>query len=218
MSSPKPWWRHWFVAYPIGIVVGVVVAVLAALQVQTHADPVDLPPAGDRIDAAVAALRTDPFYAAPEVASRLTQAERAKITRTLRGADVPTYLVYWNTEGDQGYYLDSDALEQIMAAIGRDGEYAIVNERQESTLRSRGMRHGYVGDEPLNQRIGPGLVAYAHELADQAGEELGEPFDYWGGPGGGFAAGALMAGLGFGCLLLLVWIAGRVVRRRDASS
>jgi len=212
-ARPKLAWRRWYVAWPIALVVAAVVTPLAAMKVSTHATAAKLPPAGDRVSAAVAALRTDHFYVGPEVAHRLTAAQRSEIAQTLQSAKVPAYLVFWSSAGNQGYYIEPDALEEIMAGVGVDGHYAIVNSLQEVTQDSRGLTEPYIDADIVKQRIGTGLLDYAKAMAAAPAERESAPFDYWGGAGGGFGAGLLFVGLGFPVLLLVIWVLGVLVRR-----
>ncbi len=213
-ARPKAWWRRWHVAWPLALVVAAAIAPWIAMRVQTHPKAVVLPPPGDRVTTAVAALRTDHLYVAPEMADRVPAQQRAQIIAALKSASAPAYLVYWNSRGDQGYWIEPDALDQIMAGVGVDGHYAIVNERQQVTARARGLTDPWVDVALVEQRPGPGLLAYAQAMAALPSEpESAGSHDYWGGPGGGIAAGFLMVGIGFPLVVGLVAMAGALFRK-----
>jgi len=215
ITKLKPWWRRWYVAWPTALVVGALIGMVAAFRVQTHV-PEQIAPAGDRVQAAIDALRTQRFYVGPEMAYRLTDEQRAKIEDALKSANAPAYLVYWSSQGDRGYAIDHDALAQIMKGVGVDGHYAIVDERQTATEDARGLTDPYLDQDSLKERLDRGLLDYATAMAALPDQPAEKPFDYMGGPGGGLAAGLLIVGFGFPVLLLVVGVAGAWIRKAQA--
>jgi len=219
MSERKrAWWRRGVWAWLIGLACALVVGPVVGLQ-PVHSEAASIPPSGDRVTAAVAALRTQHFYVAPEVRHLLTADQQKQIAETLDRAKVPAYLVFWASGSDAGYEIEADALDQIMRDVGVDGHYAIIDDRHQlqDDARGPGLRGVYAREGGLQQRLAPALLDYADTMAQAppptASERNEKPFDYWGGRGGGFAAGALFAVLSYGGLLLVVWLLGIAWRK-----
>lgn len=176
-------------------------------------------PTGDRVQAAVDGVRADHFYAAPELRDRLTTSQISAIAKLAADAPTPTYVVYW---GDMsygrygGYRTDYEALDQLMAGVGVRGHYAIVTDGGGTLTASRGLQDPFVDPDLAKGRPDAALTRYVTAFA-AVPAEAGSSYsarseskggsDYWGGPGGGLAAGVLFAGGGFLVLMLLVWLA-----------
>lgn len=211
---------RWRTAILIGLVLAVVTGVGAGLWAgrTPQQEPFDWPPS-DRVQAAVQSLRTDPFYVAPEMRHLLTTDQRSAISSALdRPEGLPLRLLFMHGTTDGGYYLDSDLLDRLAEQLG-DGLYAVVDERMEVTQRDYGVRVSYISDPGVKARPGDGLLSLAGEMANAPTRESTES-DYWGGPGGGFAAGLLIAA-GLSIPIALLWAIVRAVaasRRQEEGA
>ncbi|MEO7350467.1 MAG: hypothetical protein ABIR34_06780, partial [Marmoricola sp.] len=141
----------------LALVAGLVVAFAAGALV--HAADPRLPPPGDRVRAAIAGLEQDHFYVAPEMRNRLTDAQRRTISAALEHGKVPTYLIFWKQTSNAGYYLDSEALDQVIAGVDGDGRYAVIDQLLNATSESRGMADTFVDTDVLVARPDQALLA-----------------------------------------------------------
>lgn len=208
----KPRWRRWYVVWPVALVAAAAVAPWFALRLPASTT-YPIPAPGDRVQQAIDALKVDHFYVGPEFADRMTPEQRQSVITALRSAKTPSYLVYWdNAWSNAGYYLTDDALDQIMKGVGVNGLYSIVDEKQRSTDRQRGVESSYLDPDVLQQRPAQGLLDYAKAMAAVPNQPREHAFDYWGGPGGGIAAGLLFAVLGYLGALVVMFVLGRSYR------
>lgn len=196
----------------LALVAGLTVAFAAGALVRPAG--AELPPAGDRVRAAIDGLKRDRFYVAPEMRNRLTAEQRRTISAALADGRVSTYLIFWKQTSDAGYYLDSQALDQVIAGVGVDGRYASVDQLLNATYESRGMGYTFVDPDVLVARADQALLAYARAMGAEPAEPV-DRSDYWGGPGGGIAAGALFAGGGFLVLLCVIGFVGLLLTRPE---
>ncbi|MEO7352561.1 MAG: hypothetical protein ABIR34_04020, partial [Marmoricola sp.] len=88
-----------------------------------------------------------------------------------------------------------------------DGRYAVIDQLLNATSESRGMADTFVDTDVLVARPDQALLAYARAMGAEPAERV-ERSDYWGGPGGGTAAGIVFAGGGFVVLLCLIGFVG----------
>lgn len=192
------------------VIVGVTVSALVT-QLRSHADAI--PPPGDRVRAAITALKTDHLYIAPDAEDKLTAAQQQTIREAAAQADPQVFITIWNPSRYDGFYLDADALDQITAGVARKGVYLIAGDRTSGTDEQYGVSGGFVSSQ-LTGEFDKALLRYV--AAVDAGDYQngsGESFDYWGGLGGGLAAGGLMALGAYFAAMLIVSI-GRVVAGR----
>jgi hypothetical protein len=174
---------------------------------------------GDRVEEAAAGVQRTGFYIAPELRGQLTASETSRIEQALAGAEVPAFLVWWKPTADAGYNTEYAALDQLRARVGVDGFYAVVAGTRSVLVGTVGYDDVFIDASPQG-RPGPALLRIAEDLAAQRAARPappGERSDYWGGPGGGLAAGLLMVGLGYAVVLLAIWITGRLVRGRGGK-
>ncbi|RYJ05174.1 MAG: hypothetical protein EON52_12940 [Actinomycetales bacterium] len=154
-------------------------------------------PLGDRVQAAVDGVQDTGFYVGPELRGELTPDEVAGIERIIAGAEVPLYVVWWNEARDAGYNTPYAALDQLRVGVGEDGYYAVVTEGYIPLLESVGYSTPYI-DADGKGRPADALTRIATEMAElppSVDSAPGPRSDYWGGTGGGIAAGLLFAGL-----------------------
>ena len=171
-------------------------------------------PASDRVTEAVESLRDDPFYVAPELRRHFTETQHAAITDALRAGDATAYLIFMTDGTDGGTYLGGDLIDRLAAELG-DGSYHLVDERMARTTKDFGQRYWLPSDNGLQARPADGLLAYAKELSNlEKRDDDDQLNDYWGGPGGGFAAGLLFAA-GASIVIGLLWLVVRAFRRRS---
>ena len=182
--------KRWGISLAVAVVVGIVAGVVAGFSpTPTAPAPYD----SDRIEEAIAGLEQDPFYVAPELRHVLSAEEQSAISERLRTAEVPTYLLYMGSTVEGGYYIEAYLLDFVAERLGR-GFYAVVDETMEATDREYGVDMDYVSADVLKTRPAQGLSAYADAMASaEVDSPYGSQSDYWGGPGGGIAAGALLA-------------------------
>ena len=167
-------------------------------------------PPGDRVQAAIDGVQETGFYVAPELRGQLSDDEVAGIEQIVADSDVPLFVVWWEDTRDAGYNTAYAALDQLRVGVGEDGYYAVVTRGSYPLVEAVGYASPYV-DADAKGRPADALTRYVTELAAVPPEPEREPgsgSDYWGGAGGGIAAGLLFAGLGYLGLLLIIGIVG----------
>lgn len=220
----------------IGAVVGVAVGSGAAVVVQDWQEDREaadvarraelfgrqdvVPPPGDAVRALV---EQDTFVAVdPLLADRLPEEDRARAEEILAGSSVPARIAYlsYPDSSDAGY-TTGGAAAQWRETVGEEGHYVVLWDTGSTEVGAVGLEDHYV-DTRTEGQPGPALVRLAEEMATWEAEPLPtEPaapndFDYWGGTGGGIAAGALMGAFGVVPLFLLLrWYVGS--RRRKVT-
>lgn len=222
----------WFVAPVVGLAAGAVVVLpVQDWQESREASDIerraaafghedDVPPPGDAIRSLVeqdTRLAVDPL-----LADRITEEERQTVEEVLAASPVPAriaYLSYPDTS-DAGYTANG-ALPQWSTAVGEEGHYVVLWDSGFHDSGALGLEPHYLDDRTQGQP-GPALERIAAEMATWVAEPLPtEPTepndsDYWGGVGGGIAAGALMGAFGVvPVFLLLRWYVGS--RRRKVA-
>lgn len=208
----------WAVGAGVGVVGGLVAALVPGHASATADAPVKLAPPGDRVRAAIAGVEKDHLYVAPDVSDNLTAAQVTKLRALVAKPGAPTYVVYWGDDDTTtygGYRTDYDALDQLAAGVGKDGYYAIVPAGGVPVEKAVGYQDP--GSDPSGAEGRPyaGLTMYLSEFSDEPAERLKpetSTFDYWGGPGGGLAAGLLFTIPSFFALMGLLAFAGWVRR------
>lgn len=173
-------------------------------------------PIGDRVQAAVDGVQETGFYVGPELRDELTPAQVADIEEIIGGAEVPLFIVWWDRARDAGYNTPYAALDQLRVGVDREGYYAVVTEGYMPVLEAVGYEAPYIRADGKG-RPADALTRIATEMAElppRVDAPSGERSDYWGGVGGGIAAGLLFAGLAYLGLLVVVGIAGVARRSR----
>ncbi|QWF21107.1 hypothetical protein KM427_19475 [Nocardioides sp. LMS-CY] len=211
----------------LAVVVAVGVGLFAGLVPGHHAVPPEVDfddailaaaaqePPGDRVQAAIDGVRETGFYVGPELRDELTDDEVATVERIIATAPVPVFVVWWADTADAGYNTTYAALDQLRVGVGEDGYYAVVTRGSYPLLGALGYRDPYV-DADGKGRAGAALERLVEELAAVPPErdfEGGDTrSDYWGGTGGGIAAGLLFAAIGYLGLLAVVGLVGALSR------
>lgn len=209
-----------------GLLLTVIAAVVAASlgwAVASAGIPAS-PPPGDRVLAAVEGLRSSHVYVDPDSEGLLTSAEIDRIESAAASSEPEVFVVIWRDSSEAGYYLPSQAIDQIGAELGRPGYYISAG--------AKDMSADEVGIESDDYLSNHGAIEFEDGLADGElasgllqiiGENDGRDFSeadttgshYWGGRAGTIAAGALigtLAGIGLAGVLAILWFVLRARR------
>src|SRR6266508_5580224 len=199
---------------------GLVLAAAAAAAVLALAPPAL---AGEHIDAAIAALRSDPVYVDPSAELAINASDQTRLRRTIDSADAgPVYIAILPLAAEQEIGGDPNGvLQALHDGLVRPGTYAVVVGRHfragsEGVLPS-GLA-GRLATEALDAHRGDGvtttLIDFVHRVAaaQQSGGAGGDGNDEP-GTGGGVLIGLLI----FGAVAFLVTRAVRNRRRSQAE-
>ncbi len=177
------------------------------LEAAARAEP------GDRVAAAIEGVREDGLHVAPELAGLLSEEKTAELERAVAGSPVPLHVVWWESTYEGGPANDFAAMAQLRAGIGEEGYYAVISPGRPIVVDAVGLEEPFVDADGLG-RPAVALASVVEELAAAPPKPLQElTSDYWGGRGGGIAAGLLFVALGYGALVAVVWVLGRTVGR-----
>jgi hypothetical protein len=180
-----------------GLVLAVVVA--AALVLGANAR------AGERIDAAVAALQSDPVYVDPDAQLEIGSADQARIRQAIDTSGAgPVYIAILPlaAENETGGNPDG-VLQAIHDGLNREGTYAVVVGRHFRAGSAGVLQPGVAGQlatDALNANRGQGvtttLVDFVHRVADarQSGSAPAGGTDDEPGTGGGILIALLVLG------------------------
>jgi hypothetical protein len=171
--------------------------------------------AGEHVDAAVAALRSNPVYVDPTAELAITAADQGRLRRTIDTAGAgPVYIAILPAAAEQEAGGDPDGvLQAVHDGLGRPGTYAVVVGRHFRAGSEGVLPPGVAGrlaTEALDAHRGEGvtatLVGFVHRVADAqqggGGDGNQEP-----GTGGGVLIGLLLLGA-------VVFLALRALRSR----
>jgi hypothetical protein len=156
--------------------------------------------AGKRIDAAVAALQSDPVYVDPSAELAIGAADQARLRKKIDTAGAgPVYIAILPLAAEQEAGGDADGvLQALHDGLGRPGTYAAVvgrHLRAGSDVLSSGAA-GRLATEALDANRGRGVTA---TLLDFVQRVAGAQQNGGGGPGGGGskpgAGGGVLIGL-----------------------
>ena len=215
---------------PAGIAVTVLLAVVAgwagyALATPAVADPL---PVGDRVHAAVEALRDSHVYVAPDSADLLSGAELVRLEAAAAASRPQAFVVVWEHSSEGGFYLPSEGLRQIGAELGRPGHYvSIGRDGLRGTVAAEDVgidgdytyATGFAVDEPVTpQTISTRLTEM---LAQNDGREFSTtttPYGAgWGGTTDTIVAGVLIGAVAGAALAALAGAAWFIARSRLRS-
>lgn len=177
--------------------------------------------AGERIDAAVAALQADPVYVDPSAELAIGAADQARLRRAIDTAGAgPVYIAILPlaAENETGGNPDG-VLQALHDGLGRPGTYAAVvgrHFRAGSEVLPPGAA-GRLATQALNANRGKGVAATLTDFVDRVAEARSSGSDGNGdgepGTGGGVLIGLLV--LGGGAFLLFRTLRSR--RRHQAE-
>jgi hypothetical protein len=165
----------------------------------------------DRVRNAIEGVRKDGVHVAPDGRTMVDKAGEKRLERAIaaRGADeVPVRVIVWQETNMGGSYLQTE--EQLERALADDepGVLIIWQGPESGDVMLTGGREGYPSFFHSGDFVGDptsALIAGIDELEVNWTDEDNE-FDYWGGTGGGIAAGVMIA---LGVLVgigLLFWL------------
>lgn len=213
-----------------GVAVTVLASILAgwAGWVVATNDVPDALPVGDRVQAAVEALRDSHVYVAPDSADLLTGADLARIEAAAAASRPEAFVMVWESSSEGGFYLDTEGVRQVGAELGRPGYYVSIGRdglRGSVASDDVGIDGDYVsangfaeGEEVTSQSVAARLTEI---IAENDGRDFSEASTtgsaYWGGTGGTIAAGVLMGVVGGAALAAIVAAAWFIVRSRLRS-
>ena len=184
-------------------------AAALALAVGAHA--------GQRIDAAVAALRNGPVYVDPTAELAIGTADQARLRRTIDAAGAgPFYVAILPLAAEQETGGNPDGvLQALHDGLGRPGTYAVISGRHFRAGSEGVLEPGVAGrlaTEALDAHRSDGvtatLVDFVHRVA-AARQNGGTAPDGNGQPGTGGAVGIGLLVLGAGG-----FVAARAIRQR----
>ncbi|WP_370615952.1 hypothetical protein [Mumia sp. Pv 4-285] len=191
-------------ALVVGIAVGAAMFGVHEYESRHPSSDGNLPPGGDRVAEATAALVADHLYVAPELAHLIDPQAQARVAAAAAASD-PAAFIALAGKGDAGYYLDADLAQYLMNGVAVDGSYLVWDgEGQYGTERTRGGTI-YSVDYDMSGKTEAALMRYVDSVDSETLEEP-DSSDYWGGPGGGIAAALLMVVSGYLGLILVVGI------------
>ena len=178
--------------------------------------------AGERIDAAVTALRSTSVYADPSAELAIGAADQAKLRRTIDTAGAgPVYIAILPLAAENETGGDPDGvLQALHDGLGRKGTYAVVVGRHFRAGSDGVLDQGVAGrlaTDALNAHRGEGvtttLVDFVHRVAAArqnggSGGDGSQP-----GTGGGIVIGLLVVG----AIVFLVFRSVQKRRRNQAE-
>lgn len=206
-----------------GLVLTTIAAAIAAWLgwIYATAGVSDLPPPGDRVVAAANGLKSSHVYVDPDSEGILSPAEISQIDAAAAASKPEVFVTIWRESTEAGYYLPSQALDQIGEELGRPGFYITAGAKgidgDEVGIKSDDYISG-LGAITVDDGLDDGELAKAllQLIDDNDGRDFSEGdttgSQYWGGPVGTVAAGALfgsLAGLALAGLLAIAWFVER---------
>ena len=180
-----------------------------AEQVAAQAEPLLPENRVDRVVHALEGVADDGVYVAPDARAMLDEAGERKVAKAIARAETGL--------AGASFYDLTQQLEAGLGDTGDHGVYFVWEGPEEGTIDLFGPMSGYLSMSPHDAFAGDPAVTLP-KLIEQADAEVdwrgrGKTNDYWGGRGGGIAAGALiglgvLAGIGavYG---VLVWLTKR---------
>lgn len=179
-------------------------------------------PPGDRVQAAIESVEESGFHIGPELRGELSADEVSRIRRIIDDSPTPLFVIWWERTRQAGYSPES-AIDQVRAGVFSEGFYAVLSPGERPQVEALGYEPPRIEADGTG-RPGAALTRLVANLAGAEAVRPGEPradSDYWGGAGGGFAAGLLFAVLAYLGLLLVVGLMGVVAMsgaRRGVST
>ncbi|WP_148614066.1 hypothetical protein [Nocardioides rubriscoriae] len=198
----------------------------AAAVTVLHLHPADVvaraqPPAGasDRLDEALAALRADGVYVAPDGRSMVDADGEQAIVDAVAANPVPVYVVVWSPDYEIGLnrYTVEDVLQR---ELGDDDGFAFVWEGAgQGAVLALGPRGGSPDYSTASDFVGDPATSLVDAVSSVSADDFytyddDTDGDYWGGPVGGSLAGLLLASAIVGGVLLLSRILAFALGRR----
>src|SRR3954469_7305609 len=197
-----------------GLLVGVVAAAALALAATARA--------GERIDAAVAALQTRAVYVDPDADLKIGAAEQGRLRAAIDTSNAgPVYIAILPLTAENETGGDPDGvLQALHDGLRRPGTYAVVVGRHfragsEGVLSSG--EAGRLATEALQANRGDGVTATLTDFVDRISEAQRSGGDGSGDGGPGTGGGILIGLLVLGGIAFLVFRSVHNRRRREAE-
>lgn len=173
----------------------------------------------DRVANALDGLADDGVYVAPDARDMLDRRGERKVARAIARARTSVKVVVWSRTyhaGAGGFDLRMQ-LEAGLQEAGGPGVYLIWEGPESGDVDTFG-GNGYLTLSPHEVFAGDPAVTIP-ALVKRIDREVtwratNDDFDYWGGPGGGFAAGLLISGGGLVVLALVYGLLVVITKRR----
>ncbi|HEY9563101.1 MAG TPA: hypothetical protein VIR30_04950 [Nocardioides sp.] len=165
-------------------------------QWQAYEEVLDTP--RDRVRNAIEGIRKDGVHVAPDGRTMVDEADEKRLEKAIaaRGVDeVPVRVIVWQETNMGGSYLQTE--EQLERALADDepGVLVIWEGPESGDVMLTGGRDGYPFQFNTSDFVGDpttALLAGIDQLTVTWHDDDSE-FDYWGGTGGGIAAGVMIA-------------------------
>ncbi|WP_262850756.1 hypothetical protein [Mumia quercus] len=201
----------------LGALVVAVLAVVAAVLAVGAAeiDPAKATTAGEPGDRARTIIETfeagEHVYVGPEMASLLTAEQIAQVEEAAASSDPHVFVALVGSHLEAGYDGTHHLLAQLAEGVDAEGVFLAWDgdPRTGYSRPSEGLR-GYLSPEMAGKED-QALLRFI-DRADNEVERIDpsdpdqQPFDYWGGVGGGVTAGLLMVLVGYPALMLVLGI------------
>ena len=165
---------------------------------------------GDRVEAAVASLRTDDVYVPPDGRRMMSEEAERDLEAVIADAAVPVHVVVWRASSEAGGEPYSFTLPEMFAEqLGEPGVYVVWQGPEDAdTAAETGKRLDYF--VPDLDDTGDAATRISEFVAGLDEDSLitDDNSDYWGGVGGGIGAGVLFGG----AIALGAWVLVGIVR------
>lgn len=174
----------------------------------------DPAPVGDRVRHAAEALAAgDHVYVAADAHDLVPPELESRLEDLAADSDVPVFLAVWEASSQAGYAGVWDAAGQLQRLVDEQGVYVLYLGPGDGLIDDN-LDGPLLGELPSDFNGDP--ARRLEEIVTAVGETRRGPasdWDYWGGPGGAVAAGALFAS-GTVALILVLLGLGRLAAGR----
>ncbi len=166
----------------------------------------------DRVRNALAGLADDGIYVAPDARDLLDERGERAVAQAIAEAETPIKVIVWTRTNKAGasYFDQRQQVEAGLTESGGRGVYLIWQGPEDGDVDTYGA-YGFVDVAPYEDFTGdpartlPRLVAQVDAEVRWYERRRDDDSDYWGGTGGGIAAGLL---IGSGVLLAVALLYG----------
>jgi hypothetical protein len=193
----------------LAVLIGVLGVLWGVHVVDGRSEVTSIDP-GDRVEAAVASLRTDDVYVPPDGRRMMSEEAERDLEAVIADAAIPVHVVVWRASSEAGGEPYSFTLPEMFAEeLGEPGVYVVWQGPQDAdTAAETGQRIDYV--VPDLEDTGDAATRISEFVAGLDEDSLipDDNSDYWGGVGGGIGAGVLIGGT----IALVAWVLVGIVR------
>lgn len=172
---------------------------------------------GDRVQRAADAISAgDHVYVAADAHDLVPPEVEVRLESLAADTDVPVHVAVWEESGEAGYGGIWDAAGQLERLVDEEAVYVLYQGPGEGLVDST-LEAPLLGAEVPDDFNGD-AARRLEEIVTAVGETRRGPersdWDYWGGPGGAFAAGSLFAAGAIPAVLLLIGMGRLLLGRR----